>query len=503
MMLILTLLTPILGAFSALRSGRKAQQFGIGVLGLALILLLNAWFEGSGAAEGAWRSEVSLPWISSMGVRLHFALDGLSLVLSLLTLLLGAAGLYQSRTEIRTGQGGFTALYLLTLGGLLGVFLAQDLFVFFVFYEIMLVPAYFLLTHWGEDRQGRAATTFFIFTQTSGLLLLVSILVLNLYHARATGEWTFDAATLIGTADGTGIGMLILLGFFIAFAVKLPLVPFHTWQAPTYAAAPASVGILLGGIMSKAGAYGLLRFAAPLLPESTTAFAPTAMILACVSLVYCSVLAYGQRDLKRLIAYSSAGHLAFVVLGVFAQNEYGYAGVVATIVAHAVSVSGLFVLAGYLEQSSGTRDLDALGGIWQKAPRTGALAIVIAMATLGLPGLGNFIGEFLVLLGTFRVSPGAAAVGACGAVLGAVYALLILQRSFLGSTTPRSSESAEAPRQTLILLATFVVVLLWLGLRPQCLLDLTAPERSPLLAESPAHEAGPAAETTQAGGGLL
>jgi len=502
MMLLLTILTPIVGAFLALRAGRKAQQLGIGVLGLALILLLNAWSLGAGAPEGAWTAEVSLPWINALGVRLHFALDGLALVLSLLTLLLGAAGLLVARGEIRTGQGGFTALYLLTLAGLLGVFLAQDLFVFFVFYEVMLVPAYFLLTHWGEDRQGRAATTFFIFTQTSGLLLLISILVLNVYHARATGVWTFDAATLVGTADGTGIGMLILLGFAIAFAVKLPVVPFHTWQAPTYAAAPASVGILLGGIMSKAGAYGLLRFAAPILPESTAALAPAAMILACVSLVYCSVLAYGQRDIKRLIAYSSAGHLAFVVLGVFAQNEYGYAGAVATIVAHAVSVSGLFVIAGYLEKTSGTRDLDALGGIWHAAPRTGALAIALAMATLGLPGLGNFIGEFLVLLGTFRVMPGAAVVGACGAVLGAVYALLLLQRTFLGATTARSKDIGEAPRPTIALLAVFVVVLLWLGVRPQALLDLTAPERSPLLVEAPAPEANQTPDTTE-GGGLL
>lgn len=503
MMLILTLLAPMAGAFSALRAGRKAPQIGIGALLLALIFLLDAWYLGANAADGAWRAEVSLPWISALGVRLHFALDGLALVLALLTLLLGAVGLQVARGELRSGHGGFTALYLLALAGLLGVFLAQDLFVFFVFYEIMLVPAYFLLTHWGEDRQGRAATSFFIFTQTSGLLLLLAILVLNLSHARATGVWTFDAATLIGTADGGGVGMLILVCFFIAFAVKLPLVPFHTWQAPTYAAAPASVGILLGGLMSKAGAYGLLRFAAPLLPESTAAFAPTAMILACVSLVYCSVVAYGQRDLKRLIAYSSAGHLAFVVLGVFALNEYGYAGAVATIVAHALSVSGLFILAGYLEASTGTRDLDALGGIWQKAPRTGALAIALAMATLGLPGLGNFIGEFLVLLGTFRVSPVAAAVGACGAVLGAIYALLILQRSFLGATTARSTAAGEAPRPTLALLAALVVLLLWLGLRPQSLLDLTAPERSPLLVEAPAPETLPANETTQAGGGLL
>jgi NADH-quinone oxidoreductase subunit M len=472
MMILLTLLVPIAGAIAAARAGKRAPQVGLIALGAAFVILLDAWLRQPGG--GPWAAEFDAVWIAPLGVHFRLALDGLSFALAVLTLGLGAAGLYIARGEITARIGAFTALYLLALTGILGVFLAQDLFLFFVFYEIMLVPAYFLLTLWGDDKQGRAATTFFIFTQTSGLALLVSILGLVLIHARGA-EMTFDPALLAGTADGTLAGAVILFGFFIAFAVKLPVVPFHTWQAPAYAAAPASVGILLAGLMSKAGAYGLIRFAAPLLPQSTAQYAPAAMTLACVSLVYCAVLALGQKDLKRLIAYSSAGHLAFVVLGVAAQNELGHAGAVATMLAHALSVSGLFIIAGYLERATGTRDLDALGGLWTRAPRTGALAIVLTMATLGLPGLGNFIGEFLTLLGVFKVLPAAAMVGAAGAVLGAIYALVMLQRAFLGPVAERARAAGEAPREALVVLAILVAALLWLGVRPQAALDLTAP----------------------------
>lgn len=481
MMLLLTILAPLAGAAAALRAGRRAPAVAMLFLGAAFIFLMDAWLRRSGGTP--WAAEISVPWIASLGVQFRLALDGLALALSLLTIVLGIAGLSIASREIKANLGPFCALYLATLAGILGVFLAQDLLLFFVFYEIMLVPAYFLLTHWGDDRQGRAATTFFIFTQTSGLVLLVGIAALAGIHASG-GEITFDPAKLAGTADGTAAGTLILLCFFIAFAVKLPVVPFHTWQAPTYAAAPASVGILLAGLMSKAGAYGLLRFGAGLFPESTAILAPAAMILACVSLVYCAVLAFAQQDAKRMIAYSSAGHLAFIVLGVFANNDLAYAGVVATMLAHALSVSGLFILAGYLEQSTGKRTFDALGGVWGSAPRTGALAIVLAMATLGLPGLGNFIGEFLVLVGTFSVAPAVAAIGALGAVLSAIYALAFLQRAFLGRAPAAAGPVAEAPRATLAVLALLVAALLWLGVHPQPALDLAAPAGNPLRAEA-------------------
>ena len=220
------------------------------------------------------------------------------------------------------------------------------------------------------------------------------------------------------------------------------------------------------------------------------------MILACVSLVYCAVVAYGQRDLKRLIAYSSAGHLAFVVLGAFALNDIGYAGAVATMIAHALSVSGLFIIAGYLERNAGSRQLDALGGFFTRAPRTSGLAIVLVMATLGLPGLGNFVGEFLTLLGTFRVLPGAAMVGAVGAVLGAIYALLILQRAFFGPVAAQATQAEEAPQSTLWALAVLSVLLVWLGLCPQRALDVTRPADNPLL-HAPA-QAAPAGNLARA-----
>jgi NADH-quinone oxidoreductase subunit M len=481
MTLLLSLIVPFVGGLGLLRTGRRAPQAGLLVLAAALILLLDAWFRRTGA-----QAEFDVVWIAPFGVHFHLFLDGLSLALSLLTLALGAAGLVIAQREITHNIAAFSALYLLTLTGILGVFLARDLFLFFVFYEVMLVPAYFLLTQWGDDKHGRASTTFFIFTQTSGLVLLLSILGLALIHAGG-GPLTFDAGALAGTADGTAAGVLILVGFFIAFAVKLPVVPFHTWQAPTYASAPASVGILLAGLMSKAGAYGLLRFGVDLLPQSAAALAPAALVLGAISLLYCSVLAFGQQDIKRLIAYSSAGHLAFVVLGAFALNDLGRSGAIATMLAHALSVSGLFIVAGYLEQNAGSRNLNALGGALTRAPHTGALAIALAMATLGLPGLGNFVGEFLALIGTFQSSPRVAVAGAFGAVLGAVYTLVLLQRAIFGPVSPGLKESGEAPRATLWVLAALVVALLWLGVRPQAALDLTQPLSTVQHAEKGAH----------------
>lgn len=479
MMLLLAILAPLAGAVVAARSGRRAPTVGLLTLGVTLVFLLDAWLRRTG--------DVATPfdavWIAPLGVHFHLGMDAFSFGLALLTLFLGAAGLAVAPFEIKRNAAAFTALYLAALAGILGVFLARDLFLFFVFYEVMLIPAYFLLTLWGEDKHGGAATTFFIFTQTSGLVLLLSLLALHLLHARDTGVLTFDPTLLAGTVDGTPGGVLILLGFFIAFAVKLPVVPFHTWQAPTYATAPAPVGILLAGLMSKAGAYGLLRIALPLLPQSAAALAPAAMVLATISLLYCAVLAFAQTDMKRLIAYSSAGHLAFVVLGAFSMNEYGQAGAIATIFAHALSVSGLFILAGYLEHAAGSRQLDALGGLWTRAPRTGALAIMVAMATVGLPGLGNFVGEFLALLGTFFVHPWLAVAGAFGAVLGAIYVLTLLQRAFFGPVAIGARDAHEAPQAVMFVLVVLVVALLWLGLRPQTTLNLAGPAKP----EKPAH----------------
>jgi len=484
MMLFLVLLLPLAGGVVAWRSGRNAQAIGMGALGLTAIILLDLWRRSEAVGGDLWRLEASLPWIAPLGVHLSLGVDGLSLALTLLTLFLGAIGLWASTAEDHPRRGAFTFCYLASLTGILGVFLSTDLFAFFVFYEVMLVPAYFLLTLWGKDGEGKAAIKFFIFTQTSGLLLLLSILALGLSQGPPSGGLSFNALQLAQLPDQGLTSLLILLGFFIAFAVKLPIVPFHTWQAGTYAAAPASVGILLAGLMSKAGAYGLIRFAVPLLPEAAKSLAPAAIILAAISLVYCGWTALGQRDIKRLIAYSSAGHLAFIVLGVFALNELGYAGAVATLFAHALSVSGLFLLAGHVERSYGTTDLDGMGGLWNTAPRTGALAIVLLMATAGLPGLANFVGEFLTLLGVFRVMPVAAAVGALGALISAIYGLVLLQRVLFG---PRREVAAtEAARSVIAPIAILVLLLLWLGLAPQFLLNLTTPRNNPMLRSKPA-----------------
>ncbi len=421
-----------------------------------------------------WIREYLLPWFPSLGVRIHLAVDGLSLILLLLTCVLGLLSVACSWREVTVRVGFFHANLLLVLAGVVGVFVSLDLFLFYFFWELMLVPLYFLIGIWGHEKRIYAAVKFFLFTQASGLLMLLGILGLVFTGYRETGVFTFDSTALVGLPIPYSRAIWLMLGFVAAFFVKIPAVPVHTWLPDAHTEAPTAGSVILAGLLLKTGAYGIFRFAVPLFPEASRAFAPVAMWLGAAGVVYGAVLAFAQTDFKRLVAYTSVSHMGFVIIGIYAGTALAQQGAVLEMVTHGLSTGGLFILAGILQERLHTRDLGRMGGLWSAAPRMGGVALILAMASLGLPGLGNFLAEFLILAGAFPVNPAVAVVGAIGLIYAMAYALRFMQRIFYGPKEPDARPRDLSLREG-VTFAILVAGLLWLGLYPQPLLDAAAP----------------------------
>ncbi|MFP4615590.1 MAG: NuoM family protein [Thiohalorhabdus sp.] len=485
MMLALLIALPLLGGLLTwwLEGAERAVRWvAVGTLALTLIVLAIAW-GGQGTAfppAGAWLAELDWAWIPRFGIRFHLGLDGLSLVLIALTLLLGLVGVAASWTEIRERVGFFHFNLLWTVAGVVGVFLALDLFLFFFLWEVMLVPMYFVIALWGHEDRGPAAVKFFIFTQGSGLLLILGILVLVFLHHGATGTWSFDYLDLRSTPVDSGLAFWAMLGLFLAFGVKLPAVPVHTWLPDAHTQAPTAGSVLLAGILLKTGAYGLMRFTIPLFPEASLAFAPVAMGLGVASILYGAVQAFAQDDFKRLVAYSSISHMGFVLVGLYAWNVWALQGVVMQIVAHGLSTGALFMVAGLLQERLHTRSMERMGGLWSSVPRLSAFTLLFVVASLGLPGLANFVGEFLILLGAFDEHPVFTVLAAVGLVGSLLYTLLLVQKSLHGPLGPARTTTDLGTREAATL-AVLVVGLVWLGLAPQPVLGVAEPALHALL----------------------
>ena len=426
------------------------------------------------ALTPVWFADFQIPWIARFGIGFHLAMDGLSLLLTALTVLLGFMAVAGSWTEIKHRQGFYFFNMLWCLAGTVGVFLAVDLFLLFFFWELMIIPMYFLIAIWGHENRVYAAIKFAVFTQASSLLMLAAIVALVLMHHQLGGEYSFDYFQLLHAGLNPDLGFWLMLGFFIAFSVKLPAVPFHVWLPDAHTQAPTGGSVVLAGVMLKTGAYGLLRFVIPLFPEAARQFAPVAMALGAVSVLYAAVMAYAQSDLKRLIAYTSVSHMGFILLGVFSWNILALQGAVVTMLAHGISAAALFMIAGALQERLHTREMDRMGGLWASLPKLSAMALLFAMATLGLPGLGNFIGEFLVLQGAFGVNMLLTAVTALSLVLAPAYALGMIQKTFHGPLS-QAAPLPDCKHRELAALAILALATVWLGLNPQQVLNISAP----------------------------
>jgi NADH-quinone oxidoreductase subunit M len=473
-LIIILLAAGVSAAIAARWSADLSRWISLAATVLDLALILTVWIRHAGritlGGSSPWLEQLDWTWIPQFGIHLHLAVDGLSLLLLALTFFLGVLSVLCSWTEITESVGFFHLNLMWILAGITGVFLALDLFLFYFFWELMLVPMYFLIALWGHERRIYAAIKFFLFTQLSGLLMLVAILALYFFHQQSTGTYTFDYEQLLRTPLSPQAGLWIMLGFFAAFAVKLPLFPLHTWLPDAHTEAPTAGSVILAGLLLKTGAYGLIRFVVPLFPEAAREFAPVAMVLGAIGIIYGAVLAFAQSDLKRLVAYTSVSHLGFVVLGVFSWNELALQGAVMTMLCHGVSTGALFILTGALQERIHTRELGRMGGLWTTAPRLSGAGLYFALASLGLPGLGDFIGEFLVLLGAYRAHPILAIVGAIGVLAATFYALRLVQRAFLGPNENAWAISDLVPREV-VTIFLMVASLLWLGLYPRPVLS--------------------------------
>jgi NADH-quinone oxidoreductase subunit M len=464
----------VVARWSALAARWIALAATIADFVITLVVWLHHYGQLSLLTQSNWIEQLEWSWIPRFGIHFHLALDGLSLLLLMLTFLLGMVSVLVSWTEIQDGVGFFHLNLLWILAGITGVFLALDLFLFYFAWELMLVPMYFLIALWGHERRRYASVKFFLFTQLSGLLMLIAILALYFAHHASTGVYTFEYEQLLATPLSSTAAWWMMLGFFVAFAVKLPVVPVHVWLPDAHTEAPTAGSVVLAGLLLKTGAYGLLRFVVPLFPDAAHQFAPIAMILAVIGILYGGVLALGQSDFKRLVAYTSISHLGFVLLGIFAWNELALQGALVSMIAHGISTGALFVIAGLLQDRMHTRDMSRMSGLWSTMPRLSGAGLFFALGSLGLPGLGDFVGEFLVLLGTYRVSRVLTVLATIGVLVSTFYALRLVQRAFHGANVHEWSLPDLVKREILIL-APMIVLLLWLGLYPLPVLNTFKP----------------------------
>jgi NADH-quinone oxidoreductase subunit M len=477
MILVYLIAILLTGAFLAWIAGIWSPLWSriISIVSLSIDLILILTIVSQPASPGnKWIVDIKLDWIPQFGISMHLALDGLSLLMLILTFFLGIISVIISWKEINSKVGFFHFNLLLILSGITGVFLSLDLFLFYFFWELMLVPMYFLIGIWGHENRTAASNKFFLYTQASGLLMFISILALYFVHGRATGSYTFDYTQLLGTKMSGSTGLIIMSGFLAAFLVKLPVVPLHNWLPDAHTEAPTAGSLILAALLLKTGAYGLLRFIVPLFPSAAVTFAPIGMLLGVIGILYGAKLAFAQTDFKRLVAYTSVSHMGFVILGVFSFNEIAYQGVVVQMIAHGISTGALFVLVGQLYERIHTRDLNRMGGLWEKAPVMGAMGLIFSMASLGLPGLGNFIAELLILIGAFKTSILMSCLACLGLIAATIYSLRIVQKVFLGKKS-YDWDIKDLNIREKIVTALLVIVIVGLGLFPKPVFNIARP----------------------------
>ncbi len=433
---------------------------------------------------------INLPWIQVAGwnISYYLGVDGLSILLVLLTTFLTPISILSTWSAIEERVKDFMLFFLLLEVGMTGVFLAQDLFLFYIFWEFTLVPMYFLIGIWGGPNRMYAAIKFFLYTMAGSLLMLLAILWLGIYQG------TFAVPELIAKGGiPADIQLWLFLAFAAAFAIKVPMWPLHSWLPDAHVEAPTAGSVILAGVLLKMGTYGFVRFNIPMFPAAAVKAAPWMALLAVIGIIYGAAVSYAQKDIKKLVAYSSVSHLGFVMLGLFALNPQGIQGGILQMINHGLSTGALFLLVGMIYEQTHTRDFDVYGGLWKLTPVYGTLTLIVALSSMGLPGLNGFVGEFTILLGAFGSesigSPWFAGLSAIGVILAAVYMLYMFQKMFLG---PEGSVVEEVKKhghsikdlnwREIVTLVPIVVFIFWIGLYPKPFFSLMAPAVGKLVA---------------------
>jgi NADH-quinone oxidoreductase subunit M len=472
--------TPLVGAFILLlppfkKNDDAVRWFANAVALVGLLVSLPLWFWFDRSHPTPFQFEETGSWIPSIGVSYHFGVDGISTLLVLLTTLLGFIAILSSWTAIHDRVRQYYIFLLLLQTGMLGVFCALDMFLFYVFWEVMLVPMYFLIGIWGGARRLYAAIKFFLYTLVGSVVMLLGILALY-FHSKtlpafaATG--TFDVTEWYRMGIPADLQYWVFLAFFLGFAIKVPMFPFHTWLPDAHVEAPTAGSVILAGVLLKMGTYGFLRFSLPLLPDATRNAVPWVVALSIIGIVYAGFVTLVQKDMKKLIAYSSVSHLGFCMLGMFALNPLGLEGSVLQMLNHGLSTGGLFLIVGLVYERRHTREIAQYGGLARVMPIYATFTLIIFLASMGLPLLNGFVGEAMILLGAFSANKVWAYWAVSGVVLGAAYLLWLYQRVFWGKITNEENEHlVDLNAREIATLVPLVALCFWIGIYPKPVLD--------------------------------
>jgi NADH-quinone oxidoreductase subunit M len=407
------------------------------------------------------------PWIPSIGADYFLGVDGLSTLLILLTTLIGTIAVLSSWTAITERVKEYYIFLLILQTGMLGAFMALDFLLFFLFWELMLVPMYFLIGIWGSANRLYSAIKFFLYTLAGSVVMLLGILALYFYNHSQTGVYSFDVTLFHKLNVPPDLQWWLFLAFFLGFAIKVPMFPFHTWLPDAHTDAPTAGSVILAAVMLKMGTYGFLRFSLPILPEGTRAFVPLMVTLCIIGIVYGALVALAQKDWKRLVAYSSVSHMAMVMLGMFALNPVGITGSIIQQLNHGISTGALFLLVGVVYERRHTREISEYGGLSKVMPAYAAVFLLMTMSSIGLPTLNGFIGELLILQGVFVASKVWAAFAASGVVLGAAYMLYLYQRTMFGKIdNPKNEHLPDLGVREFVTFAPLIALAIWIGLYP-------------------------------------
>ena len=474
------ILLPLAGAVGLIpfrKAETAAKWLALGVAVLELLVACSTWSAAgapmtAAAPKGFFLYE-DFAWIESLGIRFTVGMDGISLLLTIMTALLTVIAMLASWQTVNHRTTLHYMLLLVMESSILGVFLALDLFLFYLFWEAMLIPMFFLIGIWGHGRNIYSAIKFFVFTLAGSLLMLLAIIGIYLIHGRETGTYTFGLSALLGTSLDPTVGLWLYAAFLLSFAVKFPLVPFHTWLPDAHTDAPTAGSIDLAGLLLKTGAYGLIRFGYPLFPAAARTLTPLLLIMAVTGILYTSWIAFAQKDMKRLVAYSSVGHMGFVALGIAAWTPVALSGSILQMVSHGITTSALFAMVGMLQSRTDTREISAYGGLWGKVPVISCFFMIFAMASAGLPGLNNFVGEFLILTGSYQVAQTATILAFLGLILSLIYTVRLLQDVLFQEERQVVAISDSTAIENLML-TILALGVLYIGLHPGPLLDMLA-----------------------------